>query len=365
MIRALPSVLLAIGGLASASHFVQARQASSGCAPCKIRMERIATISETTAPGMLGSVHAVAVDDRDRILVTSRHATSQVDVFDFSGRFVQSVGRSGEGPGEFRDINLIVPVRERIHVFDQGNVRWTTLDSELDIVGQNALPHRPLAAAFWKDSLILNAAESSQERTGYTLHVLSREARMTRSFAYDSSATRHDIPYAGERELTVCPGSGALYVAEKRQYRITRYSVRDAPVRISRNVSWFRPHFRAPRFQPDDGAPPPVLLAIRCDVDGLLWVIINVADENWRTSLRPAPPGPHGPGRYTAADKDRYFDSVIEVLDPETGRIVAAGRTDYYIGYFPADDIVASYRESENGRPLLALWRVELQSPRH
>jgi hypothetical protein len=76
---------------------------------------------------VLGRVFDIATDSRGRILVLD-NGFSRVQVYDSTGAYVQSIGRKGEGPGEFAfptaidvDVldNLYIASRGRISVFDR------------------------------------------------------------------------------------------------------------------------------------------------------------------------------------------------------------------------------------------------------
>jgi hypothetical protein len=60
---------------------------------------------------------------------------NEVRLFDAEGRFVRSVGRSGDGPGEYGGIaNLFATGGDSLVVTDRENSRATVLDSELEYV---------------------------------------------------------------------------------------------------------------------------------------------------------------------------------------------------------------------------------------
>lgn len=73
---------------------------------------------------MFGSVWAIAADTAGRMYVLDRQANA-LRVFDADGRFVNTWGRKGAGPGEFRspDGGLAVLSDGRVVVRDPGNAR--------------------------------------------------------------------------------------------------------------------------------------------------------------------------------------------------------------------------------------------------
>jgi hypothetical protein len=69
--------------------------------PDTIRARLLATIGETSAsPFLLGEVSGIAIDDSGRIYV-SDFQEPRVVVFSSRGRHLATIGRKGQGPGEF------------------------------------------------------------------------------------------------------------------------------------------------------------------------------------------------------------------------------------------------------------------------
>ena len=66
-----------------------------------VRARRLATIGEeSTTPFLLGEVSGIAIDDSGRIYI-SDFQEPRVVVFSSRGRHLVTIGRKGEGPGEF------------------------------------------------------------------------------------------------------------------------------------------------------------------------------------------------------------------------------------------------------------------------
>jgi hypothetical protein len=54
------------------------------------------------------------------------------------------------------------------------------------------------------------------------------------------------------------------------------------------------------------------------------------------------------------------YDSVIEVLDPGTGKLLASTRIDAALGFLLPGGYAASYREDDGGNPFIDIWRIEV-----
>ena len=54
------------------------------------------------------------------------------------------------------------------------------------------------------------------------------------------------------------------------------------------------------------------------------------------------------------------YDTMVDVIDVEGGRLVASTRLSAFILHFADDGLVAGYMEDDAGRPFLSLWRLTL-----
>lgn len=81
------------------------------------------------------NIHGVYVDRSNNIWIADR-GSNEVRIFRPDGSLWKSLGRTGSGPGEFRQVRLLGSFDDRIAVWDRGNPRLTllTLQGELDDV---------------------------------------------------------------------------------------------------------------------------------------------------------------------------------------------------------------------------------------
>lgn len=82
------------------------------------------SIGETDGPEeyLFGSVRAITVDDDQNVYILDGQA-SHVRVYDSAGTYVATLGRRGEGPGEFQVPIGIAISRGRVLVRDPANAR--------------------------------------------------------------------------------------------------------------------------------------------------------------------------------------------------------------------------------------------------
>lgn len=94
-------------------------------------------------------------------------------------------------------------------------------------------------------------------------------------------------------------------------------------VTMERHVSWFDP-WEARR--PYDEGPQPRLAHLQEDGEGRLWVVSWVADDGWHEALTTVTEG--GQNFSVPESLSRYYDSVVEVIDPRRNIVIASARID-------------------------------------
>jgi hypothetical protein len=127
---------------------------------------------------------------------------------------------------------------------------------------------------------------------------------------------------------------------------------------LDRKASWFEP-WVAPDGPIGSAAPLPRLTSIACDELGRIWVSVLVPDANWRNSLRPSK-GENGEPRWTVGDGNRYFDTVIELIDPARGAVLASQRFDRTFPAFFSPGFLWSVSEAPSGEHIFEIWRVRM-----
>jgi hypothetical protein len=104
---------------------------------------------------------------------------------------------------------------------------------------------------------------------------------------------------------------------------------------------------------------PPVsqIRGIWASEEGHLWILASIADPEWADGLGESKVGEGGISTFEIDDRDAVFDSVIEVVDSETGMVLATRRFDEEYRLVPFSGAVARLIESSDGLRL-ELFRV-------
>jgi hypothetical protein len=96
---------------------------------------------------------AVRLDD-GRIVVANA-GTSELRIFDSTGRYLRAVGRRGSGPGEYQGALGLTPAgRDSLIVYDAGSGRFSVLDQEGEYAGTLAIGNQKFP---WDDWLTEDA----------------------------------------------------------------------------------------------------------------------------------------------------------------------------------------------------------------
>lgn len=108
---------------------------------------------DSDGPSLLGRVTDLAVDDLGRVWIAEGQAM-EVRVFGPDGRFVRTVGRRGEGPGEFSEgPALNWGPRGRLWALDQGLGRFSQFDTAGTYLG--AVPRQSTSRSYpWRGTIL-------------------------------------------------------------------------------------------------------------------------------------------------------------------------------------------------------------------
>lgn len=334
------------------------------CAPCRIQIAKLFSIGSLDGPGAIpGAPQAIAMDARGRIYASFELAPNELRAFDHAGRPLGRIGRTGSGPGEFRDVSeIVVMPGDSIAVFDGGNNRVTIFSSDWEVA-------RSFPLAGWVDSaarlpggeLVVNMHIATPDLVGLPMHILGPDGGISRSFQADSQAYRADAPHMVLRQLAAT-ADGQLWSGRRSEYVLELWQpTGKLQVRLTRSADWFTPWVRPWEASPSR---PPVshLQDITVDASGRLWTAVLVADRNYRDALNPEPQIMEGQTVYTLVKSvEHYVDTIIEVIDPRTGAVVTRARTPHAVVGWIDNDHIVSYRE-ENDVPVLDVWQIDVTS---
>jgi hypothetical protein len=333
------------------------------CTACRIELTPGVRLGDRDGPGSIEHLESHVVrDSRGRYIIRGSYSTN-LKVYSANGDFMRTVGRKGGGPGEFEGVAAIqILAGDTLLAFDWGTVRWSLFSPEYDFLQSGPLPFQPepQAIALKTGDFVLNSDRRTPRQIGQPLHEINRSGQLVRSFGSPSGVYRRDIPSLMSRALA--PSGGALlWSAYRRRYQIDLIDASRGTIVRSfvREADWFPDEMKPePRSATQDPAPYPYIVDIQ-EQSGLLWILISMADPDWRAQVQEGAPGEH----FQVLDDQGYRDSVIEVIDLECATVLASVRVPEYVRQFVAPGVVGTTIEDDEGYPYLQTWLVRLIHP--
>ena len=332
------------------------------CAGCKIEVSKDIVLG-SDGESLLGGVAQVARLHDGRIAVVFDPVDYEFTVFSADGSKWTRVGRKGEGPGEYGWIQSLLARGDRLHLFDPVRARHTVLDRDFAVIRTDGMMRgQAMPGAVLDDSTyLMNGTLRTPERVGYALHVVVGGS-VARSFDEPPGGVglrRSDVHL--RRSLAV-GRDGSVWSAHRSRYRIDSWDpATGSRLRtLVRSAEWFPAHDGDDL--PDDPArpPKPVVMKIREDREGLLWVLIHVADARWGEALAKNPES--GEHQLDYEKLNTAFDTVLEVVDVKRGRVLASTRVDAFLRDLVGDGWAMAYGppHKEAGIQVLQMWRLRL-----
>jgi len=324
------------------------------CGSCRIQLVRELTLGsdqDSLSPGVWSSVlrnkeggYYVAT------LVTA--GANHIRMYDARGRFQRAVGRAGRGPGEYRGIVQMALGRgDSIYVFE--STRLSILSPD----GAFARTVTPLtfiarqAVVLPNGEMLLSAQRRTRALTGLPVHRLAANGQHLTSFGAQPAVFDADRPSLSTRWITAAP-DGTTWLARPDRYHIEQWSLEGKRLRtLTRSPTWFRPRELEVY---ENAEPTPFTVGIRVGTEGYLWVLSVKQDANWRTHRIVRGEGvPHSP-----SDEDKLYDSVIDVINPTTGALIATATLPQRAGGFVDTQRVWALRETRAGLWVIDIWRI-------
>lgn len=302
------------------------------CPTCRIVVDTVVTLYDPTSqlqphPYISSSL----VQDADgRYYAAPLSDRRYIGVYKPDGRAVRSIGGSGIEPGQFLYVSEVKLRNDTLIGVDRGN-------HELDLIPLHEGEPTTIPLGYGPEGVLplpnggfvtqLNLA--SPATMGMPIHIHNNNGEHIRTFGRSSSRISSYAPYDLKRNIAL-GGAGSILVTWVNRYQIERWTESGTLVEVYRQKrSWFSPwsdlsgNARAV-------APNTSFESIRLDeATGLVWCVFHVADSNWAPE-----PGVTSERHQVVprlAERWRFYDTIIEVLDLERGLLISSGRFDEYV----------------------------------
>jgi hypothetical protein len=330
------------------------------CSGCTIRVERLVAVGDAEGPGMVHEQGLVVLDRAGRTFVTSNGDPGRIRVFGSDGKHLTTFGRSGLGPGEFRDRPLLRFAGDgSFNAIDIVGRRLTRFTPDFKVAATTTLPLSPSDATFVGESLVAVGGFGAREGALVPLHVIGANGEVGRSFGAAPEGVEPSVIGLDRRIAPAVPSG--VWVAHRNRYLIEHWGLDGKKtLTLRRDADWFAP-WSVQSGPPHRARPDPTIREVRQDQEGRLWVLIRVADANWQPRALTPYGGNPGLLYFPGAHEELAYDSIIEVLDPRTGRLSASVRFPQYFLGFGSTDTVTSYEEDASGNPRYVVWRLRFE----
>lgn len=332
------------------------------CAKCTIKATKEWSFVEESGDLVPKSPYSVKIDSKGRVIV-GRGPQGPPIIFDKQGRYVKTLGLVGDGPGESRNVDILLLTEgDSIVALDRRLSRMSVYAPDGRSIRQAPVPARAFDAA-WSPSgtVILQAEVRDRERFGKPLHALDRVGNYLRSFGGTgesiiplqpaSSASKH-VSASGPSSVWMIPSYG--------HFLIERWTIAGQRTSAwSIELPWF-PHDEEYRWftQGGPGASPSVAGLVE-GADNRLWIAAKVPDPNWRNTVKFA----RGEGGRMAAvvdDYDKAVDTVVLLVDTRTGRVQAMQRFDQNFITWVGPGKLFRHGTDDNGKTTLEIVSLAL-----
>jgi hypothetical protein len=292
-------------------------------------------------------------------VLADREDQNRLKVFGADGSFLRSVGRAGDGPGEFRTVNHLALLEgDTIEVYDLGGARLQRLGPRFEPGSITRLPGF-LASSMRRTTdgrRVVNAIVAAPSGIGLPLHLVSEDGEILASFGSDPPI--EDLRTPHRRRLSVTPRETA-WSSSTTEYRLEEWTWEGLRLRsLVRSATWFRRD--GGRQLSPDGVPNAGVRAIREDREGRLWVVALVPGTNWESGVGPWEEQLTGEIVTGITNMERAFDTIIEVIDPGSGRLLGTQRLSVPVQGFVDDGRVYAIEITPIGDYRISVWKLEL-----
>jgi len=322
---------------------------------CAVQLREVMRLGGPGDPGTVGSRPEITRTPRGEYVVASVENRGQLLVFDSEGGFLEARGGSGDGPGEYR-----VPGRMRVgadgglRILDLVNRRITRISPDgrlletTDIRSLHGLDFVTLAAG---ERHAVSGFGQIDDQLSATTEIVDGAGVRLASFGA--------VPVASWivnffRAPVALDEQGRVWTTRAGGYGFEAWDPEGGSeplVRLAGDPAWFDPG------PPQPGAPvsapaPSIVISLRVD-RGLLWAGTWVADENREAGAGAAP---------SPLELDRLLDTVLDVIDPASGALIARTRHDEALRGTGDDALLFGVRE-EGGVARAVIFEPALAGP--
>lgn len=321
-----------------------------GCEQCGVGRTKVVTLRmpPSASAFVLPNAFATAADGSH--VLSDGFGDRTVHRFHPDGRYIGTIGRTGNGPGEYGLVRALTTDGDTLRVF---SARQAIFSLKGVLIEDKALGMglQVNAAVVVGDALVVNGTDPAPDRFGSWLHRLHPDGSIASSFDVTPARVPIVSPFHGLRSLTRGADASTLWAARYNRYEVTHWTTAGRLLRtVLRDVEWFRPWERWDG-RVALGPSVPRLTSVFVDSAGLLWTLVRVPDRTWKATPRDS--------RMPSPSKwDSIDDTIVEVLDLERGVVIAHQRWPEAMDRFDALGRAIQLAELDDGEVVVNVWRL-------
>lgn len=333
------------------------------CANCRLQLDTLLTVAGADHPAFVSHPGVTGVSDsRGHRYFVFAPSTAEIKVFDRTGRFVHTIGRRGEGPGEFESArHVLVGPEDSLFVFDQRLARMTVFDPSWELARTAPfLAADVLAVDFLgNDRLAVAALAFNEDLIGLPLHIVSRSSGVIlQSVGNPGGVFRPDMGNALRRRVAADP-AGGFWASHFMQYVLERYDDQGRrQTQLVRMSDWFPARMHGVWPISPEIPPNPTVRNIHVDSQRRLWVNIAVPQPDFADAFVPD----YEVGVEAGYSSSLLYGSRIEVIDLDSAKLLVSYYTDDFLALLP-DNSISRYREEDDGTPVVTIEQPTIIAP--
>ncbi len=319
-----------------------------------IRLESFTTLGATDGPGAMATWPRISARHPlgYRIAVPQPGGVPALPVvFDDDGNFMATLGGGAADSGGFVEpLFARIGPGDSVWLFD-GARRVVVFSPERRLVRTVALPVAPWDAVVLSGNRMAVTPASFGAPLPWLL--LDGDGATIRAIGTPDST----IP----TPRRIVPGldNTVWTIAMTHQWRLEHWDLDGNLLgRLTTPPAWFTPH-QEPDAASSQHAPQPAVEDGWVDAAGRLWIVGKVADANWREGVG-APTGGSSP----ISDPDRAYDTMVDVINPSTGAVIAEARFDPAYPFMAEPGVLMRVLTTDDGWHRAELARVMVDTSR-
>lgn len=323
--------------MAAARSTAQPTKRPSKCqrGECRIVLREMVSLVGDRTRDLVPDCTGFVIRDRIGRFYARTASGNQILVYDSRGNLRDLVGQRGRAAGQFERItDLLLGPQDTLLAYDVVHRTLTTIESDLKVTSSMEFPHRP---SFRRDdgSFIVAQQIRSPDLIGHPIHLVDRNGSISVSFGADVPEYRPDLSRLMTRRAAPGP-QGTVWTVAPGRYIVERWD----PVK---GMKLDRKPVRSAWAPAVTGDHPGPTVETLWEQDDLLWVLLRVADLTSPGSVSARPVAAP-----SVKDRSQVSDAVVEVVDPQSGDVIASRQFDRVLRGRPSAPFLTSCGSAED-----------------